>query len=292
MKNRKWLHSQGMDWLKNKNIRPYIYLRKENQFKTPGRYLKKCDWFKEEPIYVNPLAMENVGFADQILNLESKAFQKSGMPMPRWVFYDCAVVPGFVCGYAQRTASISKSIVDTLGVDTREEWTPLSLFIIIPTLRRGEWVVHNLCSINSLVEEKDRLYALGYLSKAFGIWYANVEILCGMTQWNSPALRLHSHYGQFEILTAYTPVHSYAQTFTYRSRIRFDNWPMFFLEDQELQLAKQTKSKPVFVIDRNSEASMKELQTLIEKGKGPFFLHPSEIRELPLDTPLNVYRRI
>lgn len=287
-----WLVNQGASWLNSDHIRPYIYLREENRFKKPGSYIKNCDWFQAEPLYVNPLKMSEVAFADQILNLESKAFQKSAMPMPRWVFYDCAVMPGFVCGFAQRTNTLSKDVIDRIGIDVNQEWTPISLFIIIPTLRQGEWVAHNLCTMNSLVDEKDRLYALGYLSKAFGIWYANVEILCGMTQWNSPALRLHSHYGDFEVLTAYTPVHSYAQTMTYRSEINFKNWPLFFLEEEELRLAKHNASKIITTIDRENENSMKSLQTKIEMGDGPFYLNSAEIRERPLNASLNVYKKL
>src|SRR6185437_5361315 len=100
--------------------------------------------------------------------------------------------------------------------------------IIIPTIRKGEWVAHNLCTANSLVDEGDQLYALGFFTKAFGLWYASVEILCGFAQWQSPALRLHSHYGSFEILTAYTPIHSHARTLTYRSIINGAYWPTFF----------------------------------------------------------------
>ena len=40
-----------------------------------------------------------------------------------------------------------------------------------------------------------------------------------MTQWFSPAIRLHSHYGFFEVLTAYTPAHSYPRTITYRLNV-------------------------------------------------------------------------
>ncbi len=236
-----WLMEQGASWMNSGHIKPYVYLRDENRFKKPGSYIKNCDWFLNDPLYVNPLKMSEVVFADQILNLESKAFQKSGMPMPRWVFYDCAVMPGFVCGFVQKTSTLSKSVIDRIGINQNEEWTPISLFIIIPTLRQGEWVAHNLCTMNSLVDKDDRLYALGYLSKAFGIWYSNVEILCWMTQWNSPALRLHSHYGDFEVLTAYTPVHSYAQTLTYRSEITFANWSMFFREEEELRSAKRNQ---------------------------------------------------
>jgi hypothetical protein len=274
-------------WLNSPDIRPYIYLRRENKFANPGRHLP-CDWFRQEPIYKDPLKMNEVAFANQILTLEARAFQQSAMPMPRWVFYDCAVMPGFVCGFARRTSTFNVRERHILEVNMDLEWTPISLFIIIPTLRSGEWVAHNLCTANSLVDEEDKIYALGFLTKAFGLWYANVEVLCGMTQWNSPARRLHSHYGPFEVLTAYTPVHSYAQTLTYRSRLDYRYWPSFFEPDKKVS-AVQYKSAG-FVVDPTSEDSLKLLQQKIENDEGPFYLSSSEIRLKELDAELTVYR--
>lgn len=304
-----WLVEQGPSWLASENIRPYIFLRQENRFENPGHFTPECHWFKDEPIYMNPLKMSEVGFADDILSLETKAFQKSGMPMPRWVFYDCAVMPGFVCGFAQKTKTISPEVLKKIGATSEQEWTPLSLFIIIPTIRRGEWVAHNLCTMNSLVGESDRLYSLGFLTKAFGLWYANVETLCGMTQWDSPALKLHSYYGDFQVLTAYTPVHSYPQTMTYSCEINFRNWPQFYCDSESTGGSSSfvggglgstsggsgSSGGNTFVsagaVDRGSEKSMKALQLQIEEGLGPFYLDPNEIREKPLDASLNFYKR-
>ena len=53
------------------------------------------------------------------------------------------------------------------------------------------------------LKKKHRYYGLGFLTKAFGLWYANIPVCCGVTQWTSPALKIHSHYGVIEVLTAY-----------------------------------------------------------------------------------------
>lgn len=275
-----------IDWLNTSDVRPYVFMRVENRMEKPGTFLS-CDWFQQSPIMKDPLLMEEVGFADQILNLESKAFQKSAMPMPRWVFYDCAVMPGLVCGFARRTSTLSATFVKSVGVDINLEWTPISLFIIIPTAREGEWVAHNLCTSNSLVEEADQHYALGFLTKAFGLWYANVKILCGMTQWQSPAIRLHSHYGPFEVLTAYTPVHSYAQTLTYRCALDFAYWPGFFTKSGPK--AGQAYKYSGFDVDPKNIESLKSFQRQIQDKKGPFYLNPHEIRTQALDASLRVY---
>lgn len=278
-----------IEWLNSDDIRPYVYMRRENLFSQPGR--RPLDWFKYEPIYRNPLVMDEVSFADQILNLEGKAFAKSDMKMPRWVFYDCAIMPGFVCGFAHKTATLPQAWRAALEPNESLEWTPISLFIIIPSLQPGEWVAHNLCTVNSILSEKDQLYALGFLTKAFGLWYANVDVLCGMTQWLSPAIRLHSNYGPFEILTAYTPVHSYARTLTYRSRINLDYWPAFFNHtEKQTEILHSDYEFSGFTVDPKDDESLRALQRRIENGEGPFFLKPLEVRTQPLDMELKVYR--
>lgn len=275
------------DWLKSGDIRPYVFMRQDNGFRISDKK-RDLDWFPFEPIVKNPLRMEDVNFADQILNLEGRAFATADMKMPRWVFYDCAVMPGFVGGFAYRTSKMSQAVKEKLGAKDDLEFTPISLFIIIPSLNPGEWVAHNLCTMNSLVDKEDQIYALGFITKAFGLWYANVGTLCGMTQWLSPAIRLHSHFGPFEILTAYTPVHSYARTLTYRSRIDLDYWPTFF--NKKVLAASKQFVDSGYLVDPKDDESLKMLQKRIENGDGPFYFNPSEIRTQPLDMPLKVYR--
>jgi hypothetical protein len=251
-------------------------MRQENLFSRPGTKHKNI-WQFQEPLVIDPLKMSEVRFANQILNLEGQAFSHTALRMPRWVFYDCAVIPGVVCGFAKKTKSLTKNEIKALKPDLKLEWTPISLFIIIPTVRQGEWIAHNLCSMNSLVKnEADELYALGFLTKAFGLWYANVEILCGMFQWGSPAIKLHSHYGPFQILTAYTPVHTYPTTMTYRALIDTRYWLSFFTggDGVDLSLYKDTGLK----VDPKKVTSLKALQTQIEAGRGPFYLRPDEVR--------------
>lgn len=280
------LKRNDMKWLEQ--ARPYVFVRQENRIKSPGQKFP-LDWFPNSPVYKNPLLMSNLSFADQILRLESRAFSASNMAMPRWVFYDCAVVPGFVAGFALPREAVSKEILEVAQPEDSDEWIPISLFIIIPTMGEGEWVAHNLCSMNSLLSKKDRLYGLGFLTKAFGLWYANVEICCGMTQWKSPAVRLHTHYGDFEVLTAYTPVHSYAKTLTYRLKSDPEEWARFFSGEVSDDFLKNFEWAD-FEVDPNQESSLISFQQRIERGEGPFYLDPAEIRTKDLNAQLKVYR--
>ena len=270
------------------DVRPYVYVREANKIQNPGTR-HSLDWFPWNPILKDPLHLDEIEFAEQIYHMENAAFGKSAMPMPRWVFYDCAVMPGFVSGFAMKTSKLPDHFRKVLRVREDYEWTPLSLFIIIPTMKKGEWVAHNLCAVNSLVKENERLYGLGFLSKAFGLWYANVETCCGMTQWGNAALKLHTQYGNMQILTSYTPVHSYAKTITYRSVIRTEVWESFFSKEEDLAFLEKYEPSGQ-MIDPQSEQSMIDLQRRIQSGEGPFFLSANEVGQKKLTDPLSVYQ--
>lgn len=269
------------------DIRPYVYVRPDNKIQNPGTR-HRLDWFPMEPIYKNPLDTKELEFAEQIYYIEGRAFGPANMAMPRWVFYDCAIIPGFVAGFAMRTSKLPEAIKKVMRTSPDEEWTPLSLFIIIPTMAKGQWVAHNLCAVNSLLPEEDRLYGLGFLSKAFGLWYANVESCLGMTQWGSPALKLHTHYGHMQIVTAYTPVHSHAKTITYRVEVDTNVWEKFFTREDDLVFLERYKPTGLF-IDPKEEQSMIDLHQKITSGQGPYFLSAADIAAKKLTDRLIVY---
>jgi hypothetical protein len=266
-------------------------MRAENHVTNPGhRHL--TSWFKSSHVlFPNAISVESLAFGEGILNLENKAFGPD-LAMPRWVFYDCAIVPGFVCGFAMRQERLPKSYKEVLQLDLKTcgEWVPISLFIIIPTIHKGEWVAHNLCAINSLVPSEDRLYGLGFLTKAFGLWYANVETCIGMTQWGKPALKLHCHFGYLEVITSYTPIHTYANTMTYRCEVSTQVWDLFFTKQQDQNFLDQFQPSAI-QIDPSSDQSMRALQSKIEAGDGPFYLSPFEIHKKGLYEPQTLYLR-
>lgn len=278
-----------LSWLDGDSIRPYVYVRPENRISHPGERFR-LDWFPFEPIYKNPLQVREIDFGNQILKLETACFAKSGMAMPRWVFYDCAIIPGFVAGFAIRRSHASKEMLDILTPPNDCEWLPISLFIIIPSMAEREWVAHNLCSANSIVSEKNRLYGLGFLTKSFGLWYANVEICCGITQWASPAVRLHTHYGDFEVLTAYTPVHSYARTLTYRVTVETAEWKRFFTSKASPDFEKRYQPAG-FEVHPDDEDSLRSFQAKLEESREKYFLDATQIRTQPLKAPLKVYKK-
>lgn len=304
---------QRAKWMESGEIRPYVFVRPENKIAQPGSR-HKLDWFCHEAIYKDPLDLAEINFADRMFSIEERAFGPSNMAMPRWVFYDCAAMPGFVAGFAARPSALTNKVREIMDPKQypasgspifrssleqarsliassldQMDWVPLSLFIIIPTMHKGEWVAHNLCSVNSLLPKEEQYYGLGFLSKAFGLWYANVEQCSGMTQWGSPAIKLHSNFGHLEVIGAYAPAHSHAKTITYRAQVNTLCWERFFTHEEDLAFL-ENYGPTGLSIDPKDEASMLRLQEKIEnENEGPFFLRASEIAAKKLDEPLTVY---
>lgn len=278
-----------VSWLDSKNIRPYVLVRDENRPQNIGNMWPDFHWFTEfSPLVKNPLYIEQLEFCNLIMDIEGRAFQGANMAMPRWVFFDCAVMPGFVVGFAHRLETLPESLKKVFGKPIQGEWVPLSLFISIPTIQPSSWVAHNLTSINSLLSKKDRLYGLGFLTKAFGLWYNNISTLFGMTQWENLALKLHSHYGNLEILTAFTPVHSHPRTVTYCCKVDPDLWKRFFTKKLCFQFKEKFKYSG-FDINPKDRENLLALQRKIENKEGRFFLDTEHLRNEPLNEPIPIY---
>ena len=90
------------------------------------------------------------------------------------------------------------------------------------------------------------------------------------------------------MLTAYTPVHNYPQTLTYRLKVDSDYWGRFFTGLPNKDFEKRYKSAE-FGIDPKEKSSLIELQRRIENGEGPFYLRPSDIRSQSLGQVLPIY---
>jgi hypothetical protein len=276
------------NWLQSEDVRPYVFVRPENKIDQPGTK-HRLDWFSQEPIYKNPLNLKELPFAEAIYQIEWKSFGNQDLAIPRWVFYDCAAMPGFVAGFAMRTKKVPEKILKLLNYSTDEEWCPLSLFIIIPTMHKGEWVAYDLCSVNSFLEKTEQFHGLGFLTKAFGLWYANVNQCSGMTQWGSPSLKLHSHYGHLEIIGAYAPLHTHAKTMTYRCEVNTECWERFYTKEPDLAFLEKYKPTDIKLNPENID-SMVSLQNKIQNNEGVYYLSAGEIAKSQIKDTLTIYQ--
>src|ERR1700709_2843241 len=89
----------------------------ENRIENPGDFHSQVKCLSgHQVVYTRRLTLLYVRCAGRILRLESSAFSGSNMAMPRWVFYDCAIVPGFVAGFAAKRSALTPKALQALEV--------------------------------------------------------------------------------------------------------------------------------------------------------------------------------
>lgn len=201
----------------------------------------------------DPLTLRSRPFIERVYRLDELCFGGQGMGMDRWVFFDCAVMPGFVMGFMIQAKNLSAQDKLKLGVDDGE-MVPLSIYIAIPTMQSDVWFGHNLASLNGHLELN--LSGLGLLTKYAALKAFGIQRLQGATQWSSPALRIHARLGRLKVLSAYTPIHSIPETLCYECEV--DQTDAFWKEDSRVQ-----RGDP-FEVNLNN---LTQLQAEIEQGR-------------------------
>ncbi len=284
---------EKLDWLADDAFRPYVLMRNQNRIKKPWIFYHFKD-LEEKTYFVDPLLMENVSFTNAILDMESSAFHLTAMNMPRWTFYDCGIMPGLCSGFVCHKDRITKNMRKSLrqGIDDiKGDWVPISLFAALPCVEPTDWVAHNLSSINPAIPKEERIFGLGFLTKAFGLAYANISHCYGVTQWDSASVPLHSYFGAFEIVTSYTPSHTYPKTLTYRLKVEPEKWHKFFSREitQTKYDIKKTQS---FELDVRQLEELISFQKRLEVEKGPFFIDSFETRQRQIGAPYIIYQEL
>lgn len=210
----------------------------------------------------NPLHTDSARFLERLGRLDVATFGPEGMPMPRWVFFDGAELPGGVVGLACPVDQLSEAgrTLFALPKDA-QGFVPLSMFIAIPSHQPGTWMGHNLASASPQLPELG-LQGLASLTKALGLAVFRTEHQIGVTQWNSLALAVHTRLGPLQLRTAWTPAHSEPWSLTYRAEIT---------QAALRNLAREPghalkRPEPDFFVDSEDHAAMQDLQRQIEGG--------------------------
>jgi hypothetical protein len=211
---------------------------------------------------LNPQHQRNADFLHLIKRLDELTFGPVGMPMPKWVFYDCAVMPGAVFGLARPAQELDRWVRDAMGVPADYEGpVPLSLFIAIPLLDEGAWLLYTLCDVNSIAPGAAPA-GLSELTLVLGLKCFGVRHLLGTTQWRSPKLQVVSTLGPLEVVTALTPAHSYERTLTFRTRINDENLAAVLAEST----FHPATPLATHVLDLDNEALLAKVQADVERG--------------------------
>ncbi len=196
------------------NVEPYVLGFKPNMANFD---LRHRDFTIHEEYIGLWMDSKNSLFFDALQMLDKHSFGQVGMPMDKWVFFDCGEMVGAIVGFGLRAQNLSSDILKLYKLD--KQYTglvPISMYIAIP-MASGSWFGHNLCSANAFLPQKQKMPGLALLSKALGIQVMNFKEMYGATQWESKSLSLHIQIADMEIKSAYTPAHTFDKTMTYKS---------------------------------------------------------------------------
>lgn len=212
--------------------------------------------------FIDPTVTKSAGFLELLQRLDALTFGPKGMPMDKWVFYGCAELPGFIYGFAMTVDDMTEREVELFGIPSGYDGpVPISMYIAIPMLDDGCWFGHNLASLNRTLPDRN-LGFLATITKALGLKACQVEQCYGATQWASKATNVHTRFGPLNVLTAYTPAHSFAATLTYSFPVT-DVCLRAAMGDPEAHLARPEAS---FHLSAENTKGMLEIQEAIENG--------------------------
>ncbi len=241
-------------------LRPFVVALEEHQ---PALDCAAFGWEIRDEDRLDPLCVVSAPVLEILRRLDAATFGPEGMPMPRWVFFDGAELPGAIVGFGADPDALSDRTRELLKVGSHHSGVvPLSMFIAIPTHEPGTWMAHNLASMAPQVPD-EKLHGLGGLTKAYGLGVYRARRQIGATQWNSIALSIHARLGPLELLSAWTPAHSEPWTLTYGVDVT---------EVALLNLARDpagsvARPKPDFWVDSDDHPAMRALQSRIEAGE-------------------------
>lgn len=235
---------------------------------------------KKKNIY-SCIDSKNSIFFDLLYRMDGLSFGQVGMPMDKWVFFDCGEMPGGIFGFQVDVSYLPKEALKEYQVPEGYKGpVPICMYIAIPMATKGTWFGHNLCTANRVLGEKS--YAgIALMCKAFGLKVFKIKRLLGATQWDSSSLDIHLQLSDMEIYSSLTPAHSFIKTMTYCS-IYNDKKLL-----QALSGEKKEAKKYDLLFDGENEENLKAMQAELEKKKFKYTIvgrpiHKDGKRYLPL----------
>ncbi len=238
----------------------------------------------------DPQRVAHGPFMQLVGRLDELTYGPLALNMPSWVFYDCAVVPGAIFGFARRAAALPPWARKTLRVpDDYEGLVPVSMFIAIPMAHRKAQLVFTLCSLNE-VAPGAAPEGLWRLTLAAGTAALAVDVMVGTVQWRSPQLGLYATLGPLKLLTAWTPAHDVRETATFY--VQVDDEARGRLLRGDLVPSSEAER----FVDADDLGALRALQSEVEEGVDVWVIGPAEIRgsdtRVPLTTRLAAVKPI
>jgi|GEM_PF-5941698 len=151
--------------------------------------------------------------------LDRLVFQSSAMVLPGWVFFDCALAPGFVVGLADDLRAPSSGDEAPSPSGPR----PVSLAIAIPTADPEIQLVHSLGVAPHGTSEA--LKTTWDLLVELVAWSPKSGGVLATAGWGTQAEELYARHAPIALLAAYMPAHDQPMTATLGLGPRFSSVP-------------------------------------------------------------------
>lgn len=208
----------------------------------------------------DPLKLGSDVFFNLVKAVDHLSFGEQGMGMDNWVMFDCGAMPSGIVGFCLPQEEVPSQLAEKMQIPKHYKGPiPISFFIAIPTVRSDHWFGHNLSSLGNKFGLN--FSGLGILTKALGIKMMNIKYLYGATQWGNGAINVHVQLAPMEIMSSYTPVHSYPNTICYQS-----NYPVESLDEFSLSGVARKATEHDISLKADDLRGMRELQSKIEAG--------------------------
>ncbi|MFO0760351.1 MAG: hypothetical protein U0359_27970 [Byssovorax sp.] len=184
----------------------------------------------------DPLLRASAPFLHRVEQLDDAEYTPQGMAMPRWALYDCAELPGLICG---------------LGEPGDEGLRPLSMMLAVPMLGERRWLVYSIASPQA---------HLRFATLALGLGLIRAGEINATLQWSSPELPVYAHFAPLTLRAARLLSHDVPAT----CMIRFEVDP-----DRIEHAIADTDADPpgAEVLDVRDHAVLDRLAHAIEEGR-------------------------
>jgi hypothetical protein len=196
------------------------------------------------------------------------AFGGDNMGMPLWVLLDCGLLPCAVTGFMVPGDQAPAALCAALGIAPGEHpWVPVSEYCACPTLEPG-------CVSGFSLQSQLPGQALGMRTKALAMLAYGAHAQIGVTQFDNPAIRVHSRLGPLQITSHRPAIHTHPQrSFIYRLELP-DRPTLLALARGEAVEALPTPPGEPWRFDASDEANHTRLRTLIDAGRRVFITPP------------------
>lgn len=227
---------------------PYLVITPDNR----GVFAETIYGVAIREVY-NPQALAHRDFIRALDQLNILNYGPAGLEMPRWAFYDCGIMPGFVFGFAQRVSTLPTWVSKALDTpQTYHGLVPLSMLIGIPMVDRETWLIYTVSSLSE-VSWCIGSAGLAALTLIFACKGLGLKRMLSVNQWRSPKLQYFLQLGPLELITAHTPAHTEPKTATFALQ----------LDDRRLAQALEQHDRHPACADHTELLDVDDLRSLM-----------------------------